>query len=121
MTTEHAPLPANTKVCPVSMRAIHDALELLGGKWKFPILMALITGGKQRFTELERNVAGISPKMLSKELQDLETNLLIRRNVLSTKPVTVEYEITDYCESLRPVMMALGEWGQSHRNRLMQN
>lgn len=109
----------NSGVCPVSMQAVNDALEFLGGKWKLSILMALLTGGKQRFMELERNVSGITPKMLSKELQDLEMNQLVTRNVLNTKPVTVEYEITDYCASLKPVLLALGEWGAGHRMLLM--
>lgn len=109
----------SSNVCPVSMQAVNDALEFLGGKWKLSILMALITGGKQRFMELERNVSGITPKMLSKELQDLEMNQLVTRNVLNTKPVTVEYEITPYCKSLKPVLEALGEWGSNHRVLLM--
>lgn len=109
----------NTGVCPISMQAVSDALEFLGGKWKLSILMALITGGKQRFMELERNVSGITPKMLSKELQDLEMNQLVTRNVLNTKPVTVEYAITPYCESLKPVLVALGDWGSGHRVLLM--
>jgi len=109
----------STGVCTVSMQAVSDALEFLGGKWKLSILMALITGGKQRFMELERNVGGITPKMLSKELQDLEMNQLVTRNVLNTKPVTVEYEITAYCESLKPVLVALGDWGSGHRVLLM--
>lgn len=106
-------------VCPVSMRAMSDALEFLGGKWKLPILVALVTGGTQRFTQLERNVTGITPKMLSKELQDLEINRLVHRRVIDTKPVTVEYEPTEYCASLRPVLDALNNWGSQHRALLM--
>jgi DNA-binding HxlR family transcriptional regulator len=108
-------------VCPVSIRAVNDALELLGGKWKLPIIMALFTGGKQRFMELERNVVGITPKMLSKELQDLEVNQLVVRRVFNTKPITVEYELTAYCEQLKPVLDALGHWGSQHRALLMKN
>lgn len=107
-------------VCPVSMRAMSDTLEFLGGKWKLPILVALVTGGKQRFTQLERNVTGITPKMLSKELQDLEINRLVHRRVIDTKPVTVEYEPTEYTASLRPVLEALHTWGAQHRALLMQ-
>ena len=106
-------------VCPVSMRAVNDAIEFLGGKWKLAILMALLTGGKQRFMELERSVGGITPKMLSKELQDLEVNRLVTRRVIDTKPVTVEYEVTEYCEQLKPVLIALGDWGTQHRAMLM--
>ncbi len=112
-------LAAPEAVCPVSMRAITDALEFLGGKWKLPILLALFMGGKQRFRELERGVQGITPKMLSKELQDLELHRLIARRVLDTKPVTVEYELTPYAESLKPMLDALSAWGEQHRRFLM--
>jgi DNA-binding HxlR family transcriptional regulator len=112
-------LNAPDSVCPVSMRAITDALEFLGGKWKLPILFALFMGGKQRFRELERSVPGITPKMLSKELQDLEMNQLISRRVLDTKPVTVEYELTPYAESIKPMLDALSAWGELHRRFLM--
>lgn len=71
--------------------------------------------------ELQRNVEGITPKMLSKELQDLEMNQFVRRIVLDTKPVTVEYELTDYSDSLKPLLDALADWGKQHRERLMRN
>lgn len=114
-------LIAPETVCPVSMRAINDAIEFLGGKWKLPILFALFMGGKQRFGELERSVAGITPKMLSKELQDLEMHRLISRRVIDSKPVTVEYELTVYVESLKPMLDALSAWGEQHRRFLMGN
>lgn len=103
----------------VTMRAMRDALDFLGGKWKLPIMMALISGGRQRFRELERNVSGITPRMLSKELHDLEINHLITRQVLDTKPVSVAYDITEYSKSLRPVLEALATWGSNHRAVIM--
>lgn len=112
-------LTAPEAVCPVSIRAINDAIEFLGGKWKFPILYALFMGGKQRFKELERSVAGITPKMLSKELQDMEMHRLITRRVIETKPVTVEYELTPHAESIKPMLDALSAWGLQHRHFLM--
>ncbi len=116
---QRRPLAVPPTICPVSMRAIADALEFLGGKWKMPILGALFMGGKQRFRELERSVPGITPKMLSKELQDLEMNRLIVRRVLNTKPVTVEYELTAHAESIKPMLDALSDWGLKHRRFIM--
>jgi DNA-binding HxlR family transcriptional regulator len=116
---QRRPLAVPATICPVSMRAIADALEFLGGKWKMPILGALFMGGKQRFRELERSVPGITPKMLSKELQDLEMNRLIVRRVLNTKPVTVEYELTAHAESIKPMLDALSDWGLKHRRFIM--
>ena len=117
---EHNPESCAERTRPERIRAIQDALDFLGGKWKLPILQALTTGGKQRFRELERSVTGITPKMLSKELQDLEMNRLIKRMVLDTKPVSVEYEITEYSASLFPVLNALSDWGLQHRALIMQ-
>lgn len=121
-TTPQRQDPSETnpaKACPSSMRAIKDAIEFLGGKWKLPILLALASSGKQRFGALERSVPGITPKMLSKELQDLEMHRLISRRVLDTKPVTVEYELLPHAHSLRPLIDALAMWGDQHRRFLM--
>ena len=108
------------KACPTQMLAVRDALDILGGKWKISIIGALALGGKHRFKELEREVSGITPKMLSKELQDLEINELVSRTVLDTKPVTVEYELTEYGNSLKNVIKTLAEWGTLHRLRIIK-
>lgn len=100
--------------------AIRDAIEVLSGKWKVQIIGTLIFGGRKRFMDLLREVDGIAAKMLSKELQDLEAHQLVRRTVMETKPITVEYEITDYGKTLEPVIIAIANWGISHRNRIMK-
>src|SRR5689334_218287 len=79
--------------------AINDAMDVLNGKWKIQLLGILLFGGKMRFGELLRNIDGIGAKMLSKELQNLEANQIVTRTVLQTKPITVEYEITEYGRS----------------------
>lgn len=96
---------------------VSDALYVLSGKWKIPIVIALGHGNK-RFKELQREVKGITAKMLSKELRDLELNELVTRTVYDTTPVSVEYELTKYSRSLDKVIMALAEWGMQHRKRL---
>ncbi len=102
-----------------NMLALKDALELLSGKWKFCILLSLYLHGSQRFKDLLANsVGGISPKVLSKELQDLEENLLITRTVNNTKPVTVSYALTPHAEATRPVINALIDFGIQHRARI---
>nr|WP_294928763.1 helix-turn-helix domain-containing protein [uncultured Flavobacterium sp.] len=93
-------------------------MEILCGKWKVHILGTLIKGGKMRFMDLLREVDGIAAKMLSKELQDMETNRLIKRTVYSTKPVTVEYEATEFGLTLEPVIDSLALWGIKYRNSL---
>ncbi len=108
---EHLPCDAST------LRAIRDAMETLNGSWKLSILLAL-KGGTKRFRQIARAVDGISDKMLSKELKDLETNLLVKRTVYDTFPPTVEYEITEHADTLQEVMFALTKWGKLHRKKI---
>ncbi|MFC0772541.1 winged helix-turn-helix transcriptional regulator [Terrimonas alba] len=99
-------------------KAVNDTLDFFSGKWKLPILGSLFEG-KKRFKEIERTVVGISPRMLSKELRDLEMNHMITRTVYNTIPATVEYEITEYGKSLEKVLLAMYEWGTAHRRKIM--
>ncbi len=108
----------NTPVCRVRMQAISDTMSILSGKWKFHILGTLIEGNKLGFMDLLREVNGIGTKMLSKELQDLEMNNLITRKVIQTKPITVEYTITNYGKTLSPLINELASWGVNYRNSM---
>ena len=103
------------------MLGLTDAMELFGGKWKFRILLNLNEHGEMRFKDLQETTIGISPKVLSKELQDLEENLMITRTVNNTKPVTVTYAITDYAISAEPVISALIDFGLMHRETIKRN
>lgn len=108
----------NNAVCKTRILAIKDTMEILSGKWKFHILGTLLLGEKLRFMDLLREVDGIGTKMLSKELQDLEMNHLITRTVLNTKPVTVEYQITEYGKTLAPIIDEIAKWGIAYRNAI---
>ena len=101
------------------MLALCDAMDILNGKWKIAILCSL-NESKKRFKELQRHVGKITGKMLSKELKELEMNQLVERFVLDTKPVTVEYELTSYGESLENVIGELVSWGAKHRKRILK-
>jgi len=70
--------------------------------------------------ELQREVEGIGAKMLSKELSELEINGLISRKVCNTKPITVEYELSDYGKTLQPITQEMMNWGLQHRERIRQ-
>lgn len=109
----------NKQECIEFIKPVRDVLDIISGKWKLPILIAL-TFGNKRFKELERDIAGITPKMLSKELRNLEMNELVSRTVYDTIPVTVEYALTDYGKSLDKVITALREWGKKHRKKNIQ-
>lgn len=112
------PVVNNNQLCLVRIQGIKDAMEVLSGKWKFHILGTLMQGENLRFMDLLREVNGIGRKMLSKELQDLEMNHLITRTVLDTKPVTVEYSITEFGKALYPGINEIANWGIAYRNAL---
>jgi DNA-binding HxlR family transcriptional regulator len=84
-------------------------LQVLGGKWKLYILTNLYFG-KKRFKELEREVIGISPKMLVKELKDLEALGIVNRQTFNTVPITVEYSLTTEGITLKPILDQMREW-----------
>ncbi|MEM6347424.1 MAG: helix-turn-helix domain-containing protein [Bacteroidota bacterium] len=107
-----------SKECKVYIRPVRDVIDLIGGKWKLPIIIAL-SFGNQRFKELERQIEGITPRMLSKELKDLEMNSLVNRSVYNTTPVTVEYSLTEYGKSLDSLIEVMRDWGTKHRERIM--
>lgn len=106
------------EACTKSLGAVSDALYVIGGKWKLPLIVAL-SDGHMRFNELQRAVTGISAKVLSKELKDLEMNGFVKRQVYDAQPVIVEYALTPYSDSLHEVTTALHNWGMQHRAKLM--
>lgn len=108
----------NNDYCKTRIIAIRDTMEILSGKWKFHIIGTLMEGGRMRFMDLLREVEGIAPKMLSKELQDMEMNRLISRTVMETKPITVEYEITEYGKTLAPIIDEIANWGIAYRKAM---
>jgi len=91
---------------------------MLNGKWKLPLIVAL-SNGDMRFNDIQRALDGITPKILSKELRELELNEFIERKVLPTMPVTVTYELTPYSSSLDRVVTELRNWGVQHRERII--
>lgn len=104
--------------CRFRINAVKDSMDILTGKWKIHILGTLLYGGKMRYMDLQREVGKIGSKMLSKELQDLEMNHLIVRIIKEARPVTVEYELTDYGKTLEPVINAIAQWGMDYRRKL---
>ncbi len=110
-----------TPICQVRMQAISDTMSLLSGKWKFHILGTLIEGNTLGFMDLLREINGIGTKMLSKELQDLEVNNLVNRKVMNTKPITVEYSITEYGKTLSPLIDEMAKWGIDYRRKVYLN
>lgn len=104
--------------CKDLLATVGDALYVLGGKWTIRVIIAL-SHGHRRFNELQRTVPGISARVLSNELKDLELNGFVKRTVYAeATPVVVEYTLTEYSNSLENVVVALSEWGAAHRQKL---
>jgi DNA-binding HxlR family transcriptional regulator len=106
--------------CKARLISIADALYVIGGKWKLRIIVAL-TDGNKRFNDLKRLVEGISSKVLSTELKQLELNGFVNRNVFTGTPVVVEYELSAYAETLDGVLNSLSEWGAMHRDMVKKS
>ncbi|NSL85601.1 winged helix-turn-helix transcriptional regulator [Chitinophaga solisilvae] len=107
--------------CMSELGVLEDALYVIGGKWKLKIIIALREARTIRFNELQRMVAGISARVLSNELKDLELNGFIKRNVYDSTPVIIEYELTDYSDTLEKVLQSLVEWGHMHREKIRKD
>jgi DNA-binding HxlR family transcriptional regulator len=103
--------------CAKCIMLVKDSLEALNGRWKLPILVSLKYSDK-RFRQISRDLDGVTDKMLSKELKELELNQLITRTVYDTFPPTVNYALTDHGHSLDPVILALKDWGGRHRKKI---
>ncbi len=98
----------STDNCPVSA-----TLELIGGKYKALILWHL-ADGKLRFSELQKLVTKATPKMLTQQLRELETQKLINRQVYAIIPPKVEYSLTELGKSLLPILVAMRDWGAEY-------
>ena len=101
------------------MKAVQDSMDALNGKWKISIISSICCYGKRRFSDILNDVNGISNRMLSKELKELETNQLVKRTVLDTQPITVQYELTDHGDTLQTIITNLSEWGVAHRKKIV--
>lgn len=91
--------------------SIHQATQVLGGKWSFLVLGQLFYNGPQRFNQLRRSLNSISTKSLTDTLRHLEQNGIINRNVFPTVPVTVEYSLTDKGKDFKNVLAEMRTWG----------
>lgn len=99
---------------------VETALEVLVGKWKLIILSHIALNKTMRFGEFQRNIPDITKKMLSSQLRDLEQNGIISRTVYNQMPLKVEYTITAYGESLKPILDSLTNWGKNHIEYMKQ-
>ena len=97
--------------CPV-----FHTLDLIGGKWKIPIISHLQNGGTLRFKELENRIEGITSRMLVKELRHLEEHKLVERKIYAEIPPKVEYSLTDAGRSLKHLISEIKKWGTLNKS-----
>jgi DNA-binding HxlR family transcriptional regulator len=92
------------------------ALEVIGGKWK-PLILFQLRERPMRFSELRRMVPQATQKMLTQQLRDLERDGIIHRKVYAVVPPKVDYSLTDYGQTLKPLLALMCDWGSKHRSR----
>ena len=97
--------------CPVEA-----TLDVIGGKWK-PLILWQLRAEKLRFSGLQQSMQGISPKMLTKQLRELEADGLVLREAYPEIPPRVEYSLTEFGKTVLPVLDALCEWGNGYLGR----
>lgn len=97
--------------CPVKLTT-----DVIGGKWK-PLILFYLETGTKRFGELRKLIPGMTKKMLTQHLRDLERDEVIRRRVYAVVPPKVEYSLTKHGESLKPILQLMSAWGTKHRKR----
>jgi len=101
----------NHSNCPVKLTA-----SIIGGKWK-PSLLFHLEGRTRRFCELQRLIPGLTKKMLTQHLRELERDGIVHRQVYAEVPPRVEYSLTRHGESLKPILKLMSAWGTRHRAR----
>ncbi len=100
--------------------ALNDTLNVVNGRWKLPIIAALFRG-KKRFKELLETIENVTPRMLSKELKELEINGIVNRTVYNQTPVLIEYTLTASGTNMVQVIDAMIDWGLTHRKAQLKS
>lgn len=99
--------------------SVEAALDVIGGKWKGVIVFHLLSGTK-RFKELQRSFQGITHRMLVLQLRELEEDGVVTRKVYPQVPPKVEYSLTPFGQSLRPILLLMREWGEQYTETVVE-
>ncbi len=104
-----------TKTLSLGCSSVKVTLDVIGGKWK-PLIMYLLKTETLRFSQLQRSIIGITQKMLTEQLRELERDGLVSRKVYPQVPPKVEYSMTQYGRTLLPILETMSDWGKAHRD-----
>lgn len=107
LTSNHADAHHDTSLCP----RYHKAVELIGRRWTGAIVRTLVDGPR-RFNELLTGIPGISDRLLTERLRELESEQVVRREVYAETPVRVVYELTERGRDLEPALREIGRWAE---------
>ncbi len=96
--------------------SVGATLSVIGGRWKPIIIFKLLQNDLLRFGELRKEIDGVTQRMLTQQLRELEKDKIVNRKVYAEVPPRVEYSLTDYGRTLEPIMVAMRDWGADHIN-----
>ena len=94
--------------------SVEATLSVIGGRWKPVIIFNLLQNDVLRFGELKKKIEGITQRMLTNQLRELEKDKIVSRKVYAEVPPRVEYSLTDYGRTLEPIMISMRDWGAEH-------
>jgi DNA-binding HxlR family transcriptional regulator len=103
----------------IKLRDVQDVLELIGGRWRGRIIASLCQGPK-RFSELKKDNAKITPRILIKELRYLEMNLMVKVEKGTLSENSVVYSLTEHGKSFEPVSLEIQIWANKHRTKILK-
>lgn len=103
--------------CLDTVKPVRDTLDVINGKWKLPIIIS-VSIGNDRFSDIQESIPSITPKVLAKELKELEAHKLIKRTIVEDYPVKILYTAEPYADTLTPLIYAMKDWGVNHRKKV---
>ena len=105
--------------CKTEVVPIMDAMYVISGKWRIPITIALMEGNR-RFSEIMKEVPKIASKVLAQQLKEMELNGFVEKKIYNETTTRIEYELTEYSWSIKPIILTLRDFGIMHREKLRQ-
>ena len=100
--------------------SVGATLAVISGRWKPIIIFKLLQNELLRFGELKQSIDGVTQRMLTQQLRELEEDQVVARKVYAEVPPRVEYSLTDYGRTLQPIMFAMRDWGSEHMHHLQK-
>src|SRR5690625_3315875 len=97
---------------------LQASLDIIAGKWKSSIVFHLINNEQLRFNELQKSMPGITKKMLTSQLRELEYDHIVHREIYPVIPPKVEYSLTDYGHEFKPLLISMRSWGREYLQHL---